>query len=131
MRRRGSSKGLFRVTTRPVEVASVQIPQGALVHLLCGSANHDQTRFPDPRAFAPGRPGIERHLAFGRGTHFCLEAPLARVESRVALQCLSTRFPDLEVPAEAELRYLPTITTHTLATLAVRLGFIGATGKLR
>ena len=104
------------------EVAGVRIPAGALVHLLYGSANHDETRFPDPRAFILRRPGIERHLAFGRGTHFCLGAPLARTESRIALQRLSSRFPDLEVAPAAELHYLPTIPTHTLAALPVRLG---------
>lgn len=126
LRRRGSSKGLFRVTTRDVAVAGVQIPAGALVHLLYGSANHDETRFPDPRAFVLRRSGIDRHLAFGRGTHFCLGAPLARVESRIALEHLSTRFPDLEVAPDAELHYLPTITTHTLAALPVRATGFGA-----
>jgi cytochrome P450 len=122
LRRRGSSKGLFRITTRAVEVAGVQIPKGAIVQLLYGSANHDERRFPDPRAFIPGRPGLDQHVAFGRGTHFCLGAPLARVESRIALQTLSRRFPQLRVVDESALHYLPTITTHTLASLPLDLG---------
>jgi cytochrome P450 len=119
LRRRGSSKGLLRVTTRDVEIGGATIPEGAVVQLLYGSANHDESVFEDPTVFRPGRPGIERHLAFGRGTHFCLGAPLARLEMRVAMATLSRRFPDLHVPAQ-QIRYLPALTTHTLAALEVR-----------
>ncbi len=118
LRRRGSSKGLLRITTRDVTIDGVTIPRGAVVQLLYGSANHDETQFPDARAFTPGRPGIERHVAFGRGTHFCLGAPLARLEMRVAMQTLSRHFPGLSVPPQ-ELRYLPALTTHTLAAFEV------------
>ena len=92
-----------------------------MVQLLYGSANHDESVFPDGSTFAPGRPGIERHLAFGRGTHFCLGAPLARLEMRAAMTTLSARFPRLRVPT-AQLRYLPALTTHTLAALEVEPG---------
>ena len=118
LRRRGSSKGLLRITTRAVSVDGVTIPRGAIVQLLYGSANHDEAVFPDGGAFRPGRPGIERHVAFGRGTHFCLGAPLARLEMRVAMQTLSRRFPRLRVPAQP-LHYLPALTTHTLAGFEV------------
>jgi len=119
LRRRGSSKGLFRVTTRDVDVSGVTIPAGSIVQLLYGSANHDESRFPDPRAFVLGRPGIEQHVAFGRGTHFCLGAPLARLESQVALGVLSRRFPALRVAPGQEITYLPALSTHTIAALEV------------
>jgi cytochrome P450 len=118
LRRRGSSKGLFRITTRDVEIGGATIPEGAVVQLLYGSANHDPSQFPDPEAFTLDRPGIDRHVAFGRGTHFCLGAPLARLETRVALQTLSRRFPKLQVPPQ-ELTYIPAMSTHTLATLTI------------
>lgn len=118
LRRRGSSKGLFRVTARDVEVAGTVIPRGATVQLLYGSANHDPRQFPDPEEFILDRPGIDRHVAFGRGTHFCLGAPLARLEARVAMRTLSRRFPDL-TPASQDLYYVPALTTHTLAALSV------------
>ena len=121
LRRRGSSKGLLRITTREVEIAGATIPAGAVVQLLYGSANHDESLFPEPREFRPGRPSIDRHLAFGRGTHFCLGAPLARLELRVAIQTLSRRFPDVRVPIQ-EIRYLPALTTHTIAGLEVLTG---------
>jgi cytochrome P450 len=117
LRKRGSSKGLFRITTRDVEVAGVTIPAGSVVQLLYGSANHDESRFPDPDAFSLDRPGIGQHVAFGRGTHFCLGAPLARLEMRIALQTLSRRFPDLTVVPDQEITYLPALTTHTIARL--------------
>ena len=118
LRRRGSSKGLFRITTRDVEIGGTVIPRGATVQLLYGSANHDPAQFPDPEAFILDRPGIDRHVAFGRGTHFCLGAPLARLETRVALRTLSRRFPALATAAQ-ELTYVPALTTHTLAALFV------------
>jgi cytochrome P450 len=118
LRRRGSSKGLFRITTRDVEIGGAVIPRGAIVQLLYGSANHDPAQFPDPEAFTLDRPGIDRHVAFGRGTHFCLGAPLARLETRVALQTLSRRFPELAVPPQ-NLTYIPALSTHTLAAFMV------------
>ena len=119
LRRRGSSKGLFRVTTRDVDVSGVTIPAGSVVQLLYGSANHDESRFPDPRAFILDRPGIEQHIAFGRGTHFCLGAPLARLETQIALSALSRRFPQLRVAPCQEITYLPALSTHTIAALQV------------
>jgi cytochrome P450 len=119
LRRRGSSKGLFRVTTRDVDVSGVTIPSGSVVQLLYGSANHDESRFPDPRTFILDRPGIEQHVAFGRGTHFCLGAPLARLETQVALGALSRRFPQLRVAPGQEITYLPALSTHTIAALQV------------
>jgi cytochrome P450 len=119
LRKRGSSKGLFRITTCNVNVSGVTIPAGSVVQLLYGSANHDESRFPDPDAFSLDRPGIDRHVAFGRGTHFCLGAPLARLEMRIALQTLSARFPDMTVVPDQEITYLPALTTHTIARLDV------------
>jgi cytochrome P450 len=117
LRRRGSSKGLFRITTKNVDVSGVTIPAGSVVQLLYGSANHDETRFPDPRAFILERPGIEHHIAFGRGTHFCLGAPLARLETQVAIGTLSRRFPQLRIAPDQPITYLPALSTHTIAAL--------------
>ena len=128
LRRRGSSKGLFRVTTRDVEVAGTVIPHGATVQVLYGSANHDPRQFPGPEEFILGRPGIDRHVAFGRGTHFCLGAPLARLETRIALRTLGRRFPDL-TPASQDRHYVPALTTHTLAALSVVVAAAASRGR--
>jgi cytochrome P450 len=124
LRRRGSSKGLLRVVTRDVEVAGTTIPAGSVVQLLYGSANHDESVFAQPRAFQPDRAGLAGHLAFGRGVHFCLGAPLARLELRVATQVLSRRFPRLRVATDP-VTYLPALTTHTIAMLEVLPGPTG------
>lgn len=86
--------GLFRNTTRPVALHGVEIPAGSKVMLHYGAANRDPAVFADADTFSLDRPP-KRHLAFGLGVHFCLGAQLARLEGRIALTRLVTRFPDL------------------------------------
>jgi cytochrome P450 len=81
-----------RVTTRDVEWYGATVPRGARVLLLTGAANRDEREFPEPDRFDVGR-RPESHLGFGHGVHFCLGASLARLESRVALEEFSRRFP--------------------------------------
>jgi cytochrome P450 len=76
---------VFRRTTRKVELSGTTIPGEATVFVLLGSANRDETKFPDPDRFDLKRDASE-HLAFGFGTHFCLGAGLARLEAKVALE---------------------------------------------
>ncbi|WP_037069707.1 cytochrome P450 [Pseudonocardia acaciae] len=86
-----------RVTTRPVTVAGVDVPAGAKLLLLLASADHDPERFDQPGRFDVRRADAARHLGFGKGIHFCLGAPLARMEVRVVLEELTRRAPDLEL----------------------------------
>ena len=81
-----------RVTTRDVTWHGATVPKGARILLLTGSANRDEREFPDPDRFDVRR-RPEQHLALGQGVHFCLGASLARLESRVALEEFSRRFP--------------------------------------
>jgi cytochrome P450 len=114
LRRRGSSKGLFRRATRDVQLGGARISEGEIVHVLFAAANHDESRFAEPRAFDLERENAGEHIAFGRWTHFCLGAPLARLEARVALDVLLDRLPGLREAPGQELRYAPTLTTQTL-----------------
>ncbi len=87
--------GLLRQATEDVELSGTTISAGAMVLPLFASANHDETRFPDPERFDITR-NAGGHLAFGYGIHFCLGAPLARLESIVALQELFTRYASIQ-----------------------------------
>lgn len=84
--------GWSRVSTRPVEIGGVSIPENQRVLLLLGAANRDPHHYADPDEFEPGRQGD--HLSFGLGAHFCVGAPLARLEMTTALTTLVRSFPD-------------------------------------
>jgi cytochrome P450 len=73
-----------------IEVDGVTIPGGSGVRLMFAGANRDPQRFQDPDRFDPDRPAIE-HLGFGGGIHYCLGAPLARIEGQIALSALARR----------------------------------------
>jgi cytochrome P450 len=108
LRRRQSSIGQMRITTREVEVRGEQIAAGSLVWGSLASANHDEEVFADPRRFDIHRANAKDHLGFAKGTHFCVGAPLARLEVRIALQALLERIPSLRVP-EQEIHYARTL----------------------
>jgi len=109
------------ITAAPVRIGEVDVPAGEVVVISLLAANRDLARTP-----AADRLDLTRaespHLAFGHGIHHCLGAPLARIEARIALGSLLTRFPDLQlaVPA-AELVRLPGLLMNGLAELPVRL----------
>jgi cytochrome P450 len=108
-----------RVTREEVVLGPVTIPRGHFVSAVLGSANHDETRFPDPEALDLGR-DPNRHLAFGQGVHFCLGAGLARLEGRIALAALFRRFPAVRMAQPAEsLRWRRLLPLRGLAALPV------------
>lgn len=94
-----------RVTTRPVEVGGVAVPEGAKLLLMLAAANRDPERFPDPDTFDLGRSDARAHLSFGKGIHFCLGAALTRLELAVVLEQLVGRAPDLRLAPGQSLAF--------------------------
>jgi hypothetical protein len=96
-----------RVTTGETELHGIAIPRGERVLLLWASANRDERRYPNPDTLDLGRTPL-RTMAFGEGIHFCLGAPLARLESRIAFEALFTRIPEYEIvgPVERHFTFL-------------------------
>ena len=88
-----------RVTTRPTAIGQVEIPAGAKVLLLLGSAGRDPGRFGEPETFDIHRRDARAHLAFGKGIHYCFGAPLARMEARIVLELLTSQAPGLRLSA--------------------------------
>ena len=99
----------------------VAIPAGATLWVMFGSANRDERVFRDPDGFDPDRPELREHLAFGHGPHFCIGAPLARLEVRVALEELARRFERLRLPADFAPRYEPSFILRGLAALELEV----------
>ena len=85
----------FRAPKTDVELAGVTVPQGTMVMLFLAGANRDPAAFSEPDRFDIFRTGGAEHLAFSAGIHYCLGAPLARIEATVAVQRLAERFPRL------------------------------------
>ncbi|MFI1737306.1 cytochrome P450 [Streptomyces sioyaensis] len=108
-----------RFPKQDVEIGGVRIPAGESVLLSIASANRDPARFPAPDALDRGR-DLSGHLAMGHGIHYCLGAPLARMEAVTALEALLGRFPELrlDVP-RGELRHRRTLRSRGLISLPV------------
>lgn len=90
-----------RMATRDVELGGVTIPAGAQILLLWGSANRDGAKFDGPSEFNPDRGDSQQHLAFGHGIHFCLGAPLARLEAQIAFATLLDAMDDIRLTDES------------------------------
>ncbi|QFZ16574.1 cytochrome P450 [Saccharothrix syringae] len=97
---------LARATAAPQVLGGVEIPADQLLMIWLAAANRDHRAFPDADSFDVGR-DPNPHLGLGRGVHFCLGAPLARLEGRVALNVLLDRFPRLRVDPDREPTFLP------------------------
>jgi cytochrome P450 len=109
-----------RVATADVQLGDTTIRAGETVLALIAVANRDPAAFPDPHRFDITRTGPAPHLGLGHGPHFCLGAPLARLELQIAVGSLLTRFPTLApaVPLD-ELDWKPGLSTRSLNALPV------------
>jgi cytochrome P450 len=120
------SNATFRCAVEPVELGGVRIGRGDAVFVALSGANRDPARFGAPDRLDLGR-DTAGHLAFGHGIHYCVGAPLARLEAEIAFTRLLERFGGirLAVPPES-LRWRPSSLIHGLESLPVRLAPAGA-----
>jgi cytochrome P450 len=107
-----------RIAADDLTIGDAAVPKGDIMILLLAAAHHDAAAFDRPREFDPDRENI-CHLAFGKGPHFCLGAPLARLEAAVALSKVTARFPQAQMAGEPA--YKPNLTLRGLASLDIKV----------
>ena len=110
----------LRFTTQPIQVGDVDIPADEFVMISLLAANRDGDRFADPDRLDLSRKA-NSHLAFGRGIHHCVGAPLARLEGQIAFERLLKRYADITLAAAEPLEYHDSSLMHGLIALPVRL----------
>jgi len=118
LRFRSPVQSMYRMTVAETALGDKVIPGGAPVVAWIGSANRDERQFQRPAEFDIDR-GQNRHLAFGHGVHFCLGAPLARLEARIALEALLSRLPGLSLDQGAGLERMESTIVYGLKALPV------------
>lgn len=106
-----------RAAREEMEIAGERLPAGSVLMMLIGAANHDPSVFRNPHRFDIGRESASQHLSFVSGAHYCVGAPLARLESEVALRTLARRAPGLHITGQPRMR--PTAALRGLRSLPV------------
>jgi cytochrome P450 len=118
LRFRSPVQSMYRVTVTETTLGDELIPANAPIVAWIGSANRDERQFQRPAEFDVDR-GQNRHLAFGHGIHFCLGAPLARLEARIAMASLLSRLPGLSLTKGAQLERMESTIIYGLKALPV------------
>jgi cytochrome P450 PksS len=109
-----------RYALEDVLISGSTIPRGALVYVVLASANRDERQFENPDRLDITRQN-NRHLAFGQGVHYCLGAPLARLEAQIAINALLRRSPHLQLATPAsEIRWKKGLVLRGVKSLPVR-----------
>lgn len=117
----GSVPRSWRITKNVMEISGVSIPVGELVLPMLSSANRDENEFADPDRFNLDR-DTRKHLAFGRGVHVCLGAPLARIEGQEIIKEILSRFPNMSLSKNVdELQWRKDVALRGLVSLPVTL----------
>jgi cytochrome P450 len=111
--------GLGLTLPQAVAIGDVPVPAGAGLLLMLGAANCDPAVFPDPDRLDIRRTNAHEHLSFGSGPHFCLGAPLARLQGRVVLEVVSSRLPGLRLVDGAPLQFAPNVSFRGRLSLPV------------
>ncbi|KAB8314056.1 cytochrome P450 [Tolypothrix campylonemoides VB511288] len=118
LRYRSPVQTITRFTKVETQIGHQTIPAGQLIQVCLGSANRDEQQFKQPDEFVIDRKPNE-HVAFGNGIHFCLGAPLARLEATIGLQAVLERLPNLRIEPDAKLEFVANEDIHGLKALPV------------
>jgi cytochrome P450 len=116
----GPVLGHRRTAAVDTEIGGVPVPAGSKLVLLFASAAHDGEHFVDPQTLDVGRENADEHLAFGKGVHFCLGAPLARLELRIVLELLTDRTPAMTLVDGQPMPYQANALFRSVEQLLVR-----------
>lgn len=108
-----------RMTTKDTTIGGKEIPAGSRLLMMLGSGNHDDDIFPNGSTFDATRANAKKHLGLGLGTHFCMGAPLARMEMRIILEQLTRRLPGIRLVDNQSWQYLPTLIFRGVQKLEV------------
>lgn len=119
-------KTVYRLALVDTQIAGVPVPAGTIVTVCLTGGNNDPRHFPEPAKFDIDRANAREHMSFSRGPHFCVGAPLARLESRVAIERLLARLADIRIseehhgpPDARRYRYEPTYSFRSLSDLHI------------
>ena len=115
-------RGHFRVTREDTVLGGVALPKGARLMLMWGAGNRDPQTYSCPADLDLGREKPKQHLAFGSGIHFCLGAPLARLEAKIAIEELLARASSVELAADEKPRHHPSLFVRRFERLQLQLG---------
>jgi len=111
-----------RYVDRDVVINDVEIPSGSNLLLMLNSANRDETLFPEPDKIDVGRDNLKEHLALGYGIHYCVGAPLARLEMKVLFEEMTRLMPSLHLVPDQVLSYTRNISFRGPLQLKVAWG---------
>jgi cytochrome P450 len=114
------TQGMFRVVTKDAEVAGCPMHAGDRMVLVYSAANRDPSVWgDDPDRFDPDRPNLNQHMAFGKGIHFCIGAPLSRLEMQIAFETLARRVKSIRLADDNTYEYYPSFILRGLKRLTV------------